>query len=433
MPEPAKFPGLEFSTGPARPGVSTGWGSTALGGGTSPAQSGHGNHEGATEPCTGDQATTVGGVPQTIVRLGGRRPGHAAARAAVTRRKRRNFTRRARRSTALASPSSTPQPASAPPLRLNQPADLVAIVPFLLGFEPAESLVTLFLRDRQIFLTARMDLLDVADPTVLRASITRLVLAHRPEQLIAVVYSRRGAAIRGLANDVVDTLAEHALVEALLVDDQRWWSLICTDACCPAEGVPYDRSTHRVTAEAVYAGRTALPDRAALAARAAGPAESDLAHLTALTEQQATELAPGRRAQQDEVARLVTEYLADPRPLEQATLCRLAALVGDVHVRDVAWAAMDRSRAEDHLDLWHQVVGCAVSPLESAPLCLLGMAAWISGDGALLNVCIDRVSDCDPTYTMTDILVDITERALPPSLWEDLQVGLGDSVRRLAG
>ena len=53
------------------------------------------------------------------------------------------------------------------------------------------------------------------------------------------------------------------------------------------------------------------------------------------------------------------------------------------------------------------------------------MAAWISGAGALLNCCSERLSHLDPDYSMGRLLEEISERALPPSLWQEI----GDEIR----
>ena len=77
----------------------------------------------------------------------------------------------------------------------------------------------------------------------------------------------------------------------------------------------------------------------------------------------------------------------------------------------------------------------ALSPPEvaSAPLGLLGVAAWISGDGALLNCCAERLERSDPGYTLGHLLAEISERALPPSLWDELVDDLRSEVGSVAG
>jgi hypothetical protein len=47
---------------------------------------------------------------------------------------------------------------TAPPIKLRSPAELLAVVPHLLGFEPQHAIVVMALRDSKIDLTERIDL-----------------------------------------------------------------------------------------------------------------------------------------------------------------------------------------------------------------------------------------------------------------------------------
>ena len=47
---------------------------------------------------------------------------------------------------------------TAPPITLRSPAELLAVIPHLLGFEPCRCIVVVAIRDRRIGLTQRMDL-----------------------------------------------------------------------------------------------------------------------------------------------------------------------------------------------------------------------------------------------------------------------------------
>lgn len=129
------------------------------------------------------------------------------------------------------------------------------------------------------------------------------------------------------------------------------------------------------------------------------------------------------------VADFIERHQAGECPhLTDADRLRLACLAGDVLVRDVAWAMMQRATAPAHAELWQQVVERTVAPFEAAPLCLLGMAAWISGQGTLQVCCIDRVQSVDPDYSMGDLLAEINRRAMPPQMWDDMQPGIAEAM-----
>jgi hypothetical protein len=328
-------------------------------------------------------------------------------------------------------------PGSGGPARLTarRPADLLAAVPYLLGFHPAESLVALFLHAGRVRLTARYDLSDGPGP-----DLGDLVEQHRPSGLVLVAYcadaGRGRATLRAHADRLSgDPRAEEVdLVDLLLVDGRRWWSLVCSSGCCPPEGAPYEPGEHPLSAEAVWAGLVARPDRAAVVATVAGPAPHDWAGLRRRARPVRTRLGHvSRSAQQDALGRAVVAALPrldpareDPSAgrLDDTACLELALLVRDTGVRDVACALVTREDGRRHLALWQAVVARTPPELAAAPLCLVGVAAWASGNGTLLNACCERLEELDPDYPMGRLLADVSRRALPPAWWDAMADGL---------
>jgi hypothetical protein len=128
------------------------------------------------------------------------------------------------------------------------------------------------------------------------------------------------------------------------------------------------------------------------------------------------------------LARLMDSATSDRGVLDERTCLLLGLLVSDVHMRDLAWAQISPTNAEEHVRLWGAVVAHVPPTLAAAPLCLLGMAAWVEGSGALLNCCCERLTLLDPSYSMGRLLCEISAQAIPPSLWrqmgEEMQAGL---------
>jgi hypothetical protein len=123
--------------------------------------------------------------------------------------------------------------------------------------------------------------------------------------------------------------------------------------------------------------------------------------------------------------------------LDERDCLVLGLLVADIGLRDLAWALMSPNNAEDHVRLWGSVVAQVPPTFAAAPLCLLGIAAWLSGDGALLNCCCKRLAQVAPEYSMGRLLAEVSDRALPPSLWQqvggEMQSGLLAELGGLAG
>ena len=118
---------------------------------------------------------------------------------------------------------------------------------------------------------------------------------------------------------------------------------------------------------------------------------------------------------------IVVENCLGDDALEDLTCARLSMLAVEVSVRDLAWSMMTRENAEQHLDLWRTVVSRAVPELSAGPLGLMGVAAWISGNGALQNLCGERLVEIHPGYSLGPLLLDLSNRAVPPSAWIQTQ------------
>src|SRR5579862_6281314 len=132
-------------------------------------------------------------------------------------------------------------------VRIGSPAAVLAVVPHLLGFHPAGSLVVLGIGGRrpQVRITFRYDLPDPPDPA-LAAEIARHateVLNRQHLRTAIVIGYGPGPLVTPLADRLRRLLpaAGIGVRELLRVDSGRYWSYVCQDpACCPADGVPFD-------------------------------------------------------------------------------------------------------------------------------------------------------------------------------------------------
>ena len=324
-----------------------------------------------------------------------------------------------------------------PRVRLSSPADVLAAVPPLFGFHPAQSLVVIGAggrRDR-LRLGFRYDLPDPPD-----AAAARQITGHA----VAVLAKRKATTVMAvgygpgrLVTPLIDLLAiaarESGLAvrELLRVEDGRYWSYLCRDVdCCPAEGVPFDPRSHPVTAVMSAAGLPAYPDREALVgtispltgerATARDQAvQRACARVTTLAEQAASRggsplrlvITEGRRAVRDAIVR----YRDGGAITDGDLLAWLVVSLAHLPVRDDAWARMEPGHRDAHLRLWKDLVRNAAGPWVPAPAALLAFTAWQSGDGTLASVAIDRALACDPDYSMALLLREILDAGVPPS------------------
>jgi hypothetical protein len=312
-------------------------------------------------------------------------------------------------------------------LRARGAPDLLALLPYQLGYHPSESVVAVFVRAGTIRLTARVDLMPPAAAEVYAANLQSLARQHGAEELVLFAYSADAVPARALLTGLVAALPRELVNEALYVDGSRWWSMTCDQACCPAEGTPYDVEGHQLAAEAVFAGMSVRGSRADLAARFAGP-EEDLDRLAELSARAAA--AVQELELDTAAARLVEVIRAGAVGLSDEDCAELAALVTDLRLRDLAWVMITAENVAEHLALWQRVVSRVSPRVSAAPLALSGVAGWISGDGAVLNCAVDELSRRHPAYSMGELLSTISAGAVSPRLWETLGGEIRAELRR---
>lgn len=320
-----------------------------------------------------------------------------------------------------------------PKLRISSPGDLVAAVPYLLGFTPVDSLVVVGLQQRRVIFQLRLDIPDVADQgamaeyvasVVARQGVTgALVLGYGSEAMVDPVVGVVRAALD--ANDV-------SVLEMLRVSDGRYWSYVCSDPdCCPGSGTPFDLGSSRVAAEATFVGLAAPGAREDLVARLApvtGEERIEMARARALAEVRLARLlgsagAPGSatpllREGMSAVDRAVETFAAD-RSLSADDIAWLSLLLVNVPVRDYAWDLVGQDIAS-HVKLWTDVVRRASVDLAAAPATLLAFAAWRGGEGATASIALDRAFQADADYNMAHLLRQAIDGGISPREYDDL-------------
>lgn len=331
-------------------------------------------------------------------------------------------------------------------VKAGRPADVLAAVPYELGFHPEHSLVLMSLRGprERIGLVCRFDL---PDPSTVASTCERAVrlLDHDQARSAFLVVYAAGGRTRGalphtrLVRRLIARI-ERAGVEvkdALFVGTERYWSYRCTDSqCCPRGGRPVsDLADSPVGASFVAAGVAPAQRRADLRARLI-PADperacavgelADVAHrrlasmdpVSALRETAATWRAALQAdvtaAEFDEVAGELIGALQDTR-LRDAVVTEL--------VWDGAGASDEGPAAADRTaELLVALCLRADGPRAMAVLTLTALHAWRLGHGAQANIAVELALEisrrCGQDYPLAELLEDALAACVPPPGFE---------------
>jgi len=155
-------------------------------------------------------------------------------------------------------------------IRLTGPADVLAVLPYQLGFHPRDCLVAVSLHGTRMGLVQRIDL---PPPEHVREAVAAMIgplRQDKPTVVLLIGFEEREGDSRPMLEELSDVCADNGIwvQDRMAVRGGRWFQLDCHDGCCPPEGrlLPTPSEVPAV-AEFVGRGICPLPDRSALADR----------------------------------------------------------------------------------------------------------------------------------------------------------------------
>jgi hypothetical protein len=352
------------------------------------------------------------------------------------------------------------------PVKLRSPADIIDAIPYLIGFEPHESLVVLSLRGprSRLGLTARIDLPGARSATACARNFVGYLKRDGASQAIIVMYPPSDGTAYPSVNPLADALTKHLtrarieVRELLCVCDGRWWSMQCADAdCCPPSGTLVVRdATSELAVAMTVEGRVVLGSReevADLLDPIGGLAAAAMAYAIPLVREEfaARVAAGGRRelvAESLELFRAVVHTRSGPdlpRDVQEAVgpgvrleseltvdeAARLIAALDHWGARDEVMTWYDGERGDATRSLLVELAKRSVLPGEAAALTVLAWVCYLRGEGVMAGIAIDRARTADPAYSLAELLDQILCGALNPSMFQE-SIATADFQRGLA-
>ncbi|MDO9379395.1 MAG: DUF4192 domain-containing protein [Nocardioidaceae bacterium] len=349
-------------------------------------------------------------------------------------------------------PTTPPHPEPDPTtvLRPRSVADLVGVVPVMLGFHPTDSLVVVCVHGprHRLGMTVRVDLPPLSHADEVADEVAGHVARQEPEAVLLVAFADDDVVVAPLLLALRSRLADAdvEVMEAVRAGGSRIVSYSCADgACCPTEGFPYDPGGGAMLAEAVVGGHEVLPDREALVERFApveGAAARGVEAATVRVLDEVRALGEGLsqpggdpdvvRAGWDACLAAAGRTLGVDGPVVgDDDVAVLSVWTGTIVVRDLLWTEITRETAREQLALWREVGRRALEPHRPAALSLAGFAAWMCGDGAQAMTALERAMSIDPGYSMAVLVHTAVSGGIDPRRWPAL--AQADVVRTVPG
>ncbi|MFL6079294.1 MAG: DUF4192 domain-containing protein [Ornithinibacter sp.] len=225
-------------------------------------------------------------------------------------------------------------------ITLRGPGDVVAILPYQLGYHPHDSVVVISLKGKRVGLVARADLPPERFVGDVVASLMGPLVRDGATSVILVGYEDVPDASQPLLLDLVEQLEQARIdvVDVAVVREGRRYSPICSEPCCPPDGVELpDPADVPGVAEYVALGRSPLRSRSDVEGLVAPEPWRCLGVARAVASR--ARMPRRRRRSVAAWSVLLDRSEKGRRPLDRAVVADLALGLADIPWRDglIAW------------------------------------------------------------------------------------------------
>ena len=329
---------------------------------------------------------------------------------------------------------------------LTSPHDLLAAIPFLIGYHPTDSLVLVSLKDEAVGMAMRVDYPHKSDSNEFVNSCDLLVSHLTRECADGALIVAYSPADRNDGLEILDQIAASlaragiSLQESLLIFRNKWRSVLCTDReCCPLDGreLPEIRAS-RIAVEQIAEGRR-LPfsDLAEL--------EDSISTLPLAHDEYFISAVVGNRVDSesddiqqiqregavgviDLVSRFIAGSMGQDFVQDQEISAKVLGKLSDIQIRDFALGSHNDATLEIYWTMWRYLTRIAPSGFIAPVASLLAAVSYEKGDGALAHRALDRALRDDPAYSLALLLRRVFTAGWPPESFARMRKELHPKV-----
>jgi len=321
---------------------------------------------------------------------------------------------------------------------LTSPHDLLAAIPFLIGYHPQNSLVLVSLKDGAVGMAMRVDL-----PRDIAIEGYDLLASHfvREEAEAALIVAYTDQPSADCESILINTSA--ALVragidikESLIVRNNRFRSMLCTDpTCCPPEGTAVPAlDSSRIAAEHVIAGHP-MPFESVdglVQSIAAVPSSFESLWQDEVqafwVSSDAEDINDLQRDGATAVIDLAGEYREGRGAEDRELAARIIGRLSDIQVRDFALGSHSDETADFYWAMWRDLLRIAPRGFVAPVASLFASMAYERGEGALAHKALDRALHDDDHYSLALLLRRVFTAGWPPQSFSAMRAELHPKV-----
>ena len=320
---------------------------------------------------------------------------------------------------------------------LTSPHDLLAAVPFMVGYHPKDSLVVMALRDAKVSMAMRVDFPDSESIASVSATVAGHLARELADEAIIVGYLPIDVTESDPLEIVRSIIALQGISvkECIVVRGGRFRSNLCADLeCCPPEGNLIPEILYsRVTAEQVAAGNplpyldldemkrsiSALPIDKELVQLIQGIEEIDYA---------GDDVTAHQRDGANAINEMAIAFSKDQKIEDKSVVALVLVRLLDLQVRDYAMGMTTEETSDQLWDMWRYLLRLAPQGYVAPVAVIFATMSYERGDGALAQRALDRAMEDAPGYQMAKLLRRTFAAGWPPSAFTQMRADLHPKI-----
>jgi hypothetical protein len=300
------------------------------------------------------------------------------------------------------------------PFVVGSVGEVAAVVPYVLGIDPKDSLVVFPTRPGAVPV-ARVDMPRNPREQELAARSIARAFAGRGGQVMLLAYTDRLDLAEGACEQLRARLEpETRVLATAAVQGDQWVRLDCPEGGAIAQGTrDWFAAEFAVRGQRTpYASEEEL--KASFQPASPLPVEAMQTATKAALAAVATEAAA--ETERTWMTLALERFTASGTRLSEADAARMVCDVRHVGLRDHAWASMDTQIAATHAAFWKELLTRSPQGTEAPTASLTAFAHWLNGDGIQARLALERVPD-EPIYTMARLVNTALEVGMDPKTW----------------
>lgn len=321
---------------------------------------------------------------------------------------------------------------------VKTPHDLLAAVPFLIGYHPTDSLVLISVKSDSLEMAMRIDFPKNPPEGSYQLLASHLKRDNSEGALIVAYEPANSLAGPEVLHNVADAVAslDIPIRELMLVRNNHWRSLLCSDdKCCPPEGNQIEEFVNsRIAAEQVASGKV-LPfsDSEGLTHSISATILAKDINWNAQVvgfrvDPDANNLNELQRDGAESILLLADFYSQNGFCKDYDLMARVLGRLSDIQVRDFALGCHTDQTINSYWAMWRDLLRIAPPKFVAPVASVFASIAYENGEGALAHRALDRAIEDDPEYSLARLLRRVFSSGWPPSGFAQLRSELHPRV-----